>query len=298
MARLGYALTAMVTPFADDLSVDHKRAAELAEYLVAHKSDGLVVAGTTGESPTLSAEEKLGLFRTVRDAVGPDIVVIGGTGSNDTRSSIELTRAASELGILDGVMLVGPYYNKPSQEGLYQHFRACSQATDLPVVLYNVPGRTGKNIETDTVLRLARDLPNVVGLKEASGDMTQISRICAGKPESLDVYSGEDAVTLPMLSVGCVGVISVVSHLVGPDMADMIHAFHAKDTRRAWHLHYKLLDMFEACFLSSGNPACVKYGLEVCGFPVGPSRLPVVPASEKDRAQIRQVCEALGIAGT
>ncbi len=298
MARLGYALTAMVTPFADDLSVDHKRAAELAEYLVAHKSDGLVVAGTTGESPTLSAEEKLGLFRTVRDAVGPDIVVIGGTGSNDTRSSIELTRAASELGILDGVMLVGPYYNKPSQEGLYQHFRACSQATDLPVVLYNVPGRTGKNIETDTVLRLARDLPNVVGLKEASGDMTQISRICAGKPESLDVYSGEDAVTLPMLSVGCVGVISVVSHLVGPDMADMIHAFHAKDTRRAWHLHHKLLDMFEACFLSSGNPACVKYGLEVCGFPVGPSRLPVVPASEKDRAQIRQVCEALGIAGT
>ncbi len=296
MARLGYALTAMVTPFADDLSVDRKRAAELAEYLVAHKSDGLVVAGTTGESPTLSAEEKLDLFKTVRDAVGPDIVVIGGTGSNDTHKSIELTRAASELGILDGVMLVGPYYNKPSQEGLYQHFRACSQATDLPVVLYNVPGRTGKNIETDTVLRLARDLPNVVGLKEASGDMTQISRICAGKPDSLDVYSGEDAVTLPMLAVGCVGVISVVSHLVGPDMADMIHAFHAGDTRRAWQLHYKLLDMFEACFLSSGNPACVKYGLEVCGFPVGPSRLPVVPASEKDQAQIRQVCEALGIA--
>ncbi len=296
MARLGYALTAMVTPFADDLSVDRKRAAELAEYLVAHNSDGLVVAGTTGESPTLSAEEKLDLFKTVRDAVGPDIVVIGGTGSNDTHKSIELTRAASELGILDGVMLVGPYYNKPSQEGLYQHFRACSQATDLPVVLYNVPGRTGKNIETDTVLRLARDLPNVVGLKEASGDMTQISRICAGKPDSLDVYSGEDAVTLPMLAVGCVGVISVVSHLVGPDMADMIHAFHAGDTRRAWQLHYKLLDMFEACFLSSGNPACVKYGLEVCGFPVGPSRLPVVPASEKDQAQIRQVCEALGIA--
>ena len=296
MARLGYALTAMVTPFADDLSVDRKRAAELAEYLVAHNSDGLVVAGTTGESPTLSAEEKLDLFKTVRDAVGPDIVVIGGTGSNDTHKSIELTRAASELGILDGVMLVGPYYNKPSQEGLYQHFRACSQATDLPMVLYNVPGRTGKNIETDTVLRLARDLPNVVGLKEASGDMTQISRICAGKPDSLDVYSGEDAVTLPMLAVGCVGVISVVSHLVGPDMADMIHAFHAGDTRRAWQLHYKLLDMFEACFLSSGNPACVKYGLEVCGFPVGPSRLPVVPASEKDQAQIRQVCEALGIA--
>lgn len=297
MARLGYALTAMVTPFADDLSVDHKRAAELAEYLVAHKSDGLVVAGTTGESPTLSAEEKLALFRTVRDAVGPDTVVIGGTGSNDTRKSVELTRAASELGILDGVMLVGPYYNKPSQEGLYQHFLACSRATDLPVVLYNVPGRTGKNIETDTVLRLARDLTNVVGLKEASGDMTQISRICAAKPDSLDVYSGEDAATLPMLSVGCVGVISVVSHLVGPDMADMIHAFHARDTRRAWQLHYKLLDMFEACFLSSGNPACVKYGLEVCGFPVGPSRLPVVPASEKDQARIRQVCEALGIAG-
>jgi len=296
MARLGYCLTAMVTPFSADLSVDYARAADLARYLVDEKSDGLVVAGTTGESPTLSAQEKLELFRVVRDAVGRTIPVVGGTGSNDTAKSIELTKAASELGVLDGVMLVGPYYNKPSQEGLYQHFRACAEATNLPVVLYNVPGRTGKNIEADTVLRLARDVKNVLALKEASGDLTQISRICAGKPDTLDVYSGEDAVTLPMLAVGCMGVISVVSHVVGPQMADMIAAFHAKDTQRAWRIHHKLLDVYEACFLPSGNPACVKYALEVCGFPVGSSRLPVVPPSEKDAARIRQVCEALGLA--
>lgn len=295
MPTLGTLLTAMVTPFDRDLRVDYDRAAELARKLVDEKSDGLVIVGTTGESPTLTHDEKLQLCKVTREAVGKDAVVIMGTGGNDTAASVALTREATELGCLDGVMIVGPYYNKPSQEGFYQHFKACAQATDLPVVLYNVPGRTGKNIEASTVLRLAHELPNVVAVKEASGDLVQVSRICAGAPEGFCVYSGSDEFTLPMMAVGCVGVISVVSHLVGPQMAAMIQAFHAKDTATAWRLHWKLLDMFEACFLPSGSPACVKRGLEICGFPCGGVRLPLVEASEKDTARMREVCEALGL---
>lgn len=295
MAKLGYLLTAMVTPFDDQLEVDLDRAAELAQKLVAEKSDGLLISGTTGESPTLSNDEKLQLFKAVRQAVGKDVVVVGGTGSNDTQATIELTEDATELGVLDAIMHVGPYYNKPSQEGFYQHFCACAAATDLPVIVYNVPGRTGKNIEADTVLRLAEDVENIVAVKEASEDLVQVGRICARKPDGFDVYSGSDAFTLPMLAVGAIGVISVVSHLVGPDVADIVSAFHAKDTERAWQLDHKLQDMYEACFLPSGNPACVKRGLEVCGFPVGGCRLPVVPASETDTARIREVCEELGL---
>ncbi|MEN6344797.1 MAG: 4-hydroxy-tetrahydrodipicolinate synthase [Armatimonadia bacterium] len=295
MPRLGYLLTAMVTPFDSDLKVDYDRLAALSCRLVDEGSDGLVVGGTTGESPTLSKDEKLQMCRVVREAVGSDVIVAAGTGGNDTAASIELTRAATELGILDAVMLVGPYYNKPPQEGFYQHFKACAAATDLPVILYNVPGRTGKNIEAATVLRLAHEVPNIVAVKEASGDLVQVSRICAGAPDGFDVYSGADEFTLPMLAVGSVGVISVVSHLVGPDMARMLQAFHTKDTETAWRLHHRLLDMFEACFLPSGNPACVKYGLEVLGFPVGGCRLPIVPPSEKDSARIKQVCEDLGL---
>jgi 4-hydroxy-tetrahydrodipicolinate synthase len=285
----------MVTPFDPSGNVDYGRSAELARKLVAEKSDGLVIAGTTGESPTLTCAEKLELCRVTREAVGPEVVLVMGTGGNDTRASIELTREATELGLLDAVMLVGPYYNKPSQEGFYQHFRACAQATDLPVILYNVPGRTGKNIEANTVLRLAHELANVVAVKEASGDLVQISRICAGKPAGFDVYSGSDEFTLPMMAVGAVGVISVVSHLVGPQMAEMMAAFVACDTERAWTLHHRLLDMFDACFLPSGSPACVKAGLEICGFPTGGCRLPIVPATEKDRITMREVCAALGL---
>jgi 4-hydroxy-tetrahydrodipicolinate synthase len=296
MPRLGTTLTAMVTPFGADLAVDYDRAGELACKLVAEGSDGLVIAGTTGESPTLTREEKLELFKVARQAVGPDVIVVGGTGDNETEWSAEFTRASSDLGVLDAVMLVGPYYNKPTQEGFYQHFKACAQATELPVMLYNVPSRTGKNIEASTVLRLAHELGNVVAVKEASGDLVQVSRICAGKPEGFEVYCGADEITLPMLSVGAIGVVSVVSHLVGPQMAEMIAAFHRKDTSRAWKLHHRLLGMFDACFLpGSGSPACVKRGLELCGFPVGGLRLPMVPATEKDTARIREVCAELGL---
>ena len=291
MTNMGNLLTAMVTPFTPDLAVDYDRAAELAVRLISAGNDGLVVCGTTGESPTLSSAEKLELFRVVKDAVGA-APVIASTGSNDHAATVELTRAANDTGV-DGIMLVGPYYNKPSQEGFYQHFAQAAAVTDLPVMLYNVPGRTGKNIEAATVLRLAEDVPNIVALKEASGDLIQVSTICAGTPASFRVYSGDDSLTLPILAVGGVGVVSVVAHVVAAEMAAMIHAYLAGDTRRAVQLHHKLLPLFEAAFLASGSPACIKRALQICGFDCGGLRLPLVEASAADTDKIRQVCRDL-----
>ncbi len=294
MPELGNLITAMVTPFDDELHVDFGRVAELAKRLADAGSD-LLVSGTTGESPTTSPEEKLEMYRVVREAVGDDVAVMAGTGSNDTAKSIALTQKASELDI-DAIMLVGPYYNKPSQEGFYQHFRAVAESTDLPVIVYNVPGRTGKNIEASTVLRLAEDVENIIGCKEASGDIGQIAEICAKAPEGFRVWSGDDSMTLPILSVGGVGVISVASHIAAEEIGEMIDSYHNGDVARAAGLHHRLMPLYDACFLASGNPPCVKAALDICGFPVGGTRLPVVPASEADMAQIRQVCESLGYA--
>ncbi len=295
MPELGNLVTAMVTPFDDSLQVDYNRLAELSVRLADAGSD-LLVSGTTGESPTTSVEEKLEMFRVVREAVGDDVSIVAGTGSNDTARSIALTGQATELGVLDAILLVGPYYNKPSQEGFYQHFRAVAQSTDLPVVLYNVPGRTGKNIECSTVVRLAEDVENIVGMKEASGDLDQISEMCRDVPEGFRVWSGDDAMTLPILAVGGVGVISVASHIAPEEIGEMIDCYHNGDVVRAAQIHGRLLPLYHACFLASGNPPCVKRALEVCGFPVGGTRLPVVPASDKDTATIREVCEKLGYA--
>jgi len=294
MPDLSNLITAMVTPFDDDLKVDYDRLGELARRLADAGSD-LLVSGTTGESPTTSTEEKLEMFRVVRDAVGDDVAVMAGTGSNDTAGSIALTQKASELDI-DAILLVGPYYNKPSQEGFYRHFRACAEATDLPVVVYNVPGRTGKNIEASTVLRLTEDVDNIIGVKEASGDIAQISAICADAPEGFRVWSGDDGMTLPILAVGGVGVISVAAHIAAEEIGEMIDSFHNGDVVRAAQLHHRLTPLFNSCFLASGNPACVKRALEICGFPVGDTRLPVAPASDADTACIRTVCEELGYA--
>lgn len=294
MADFGKVLTAMVTPFDAELGVDLDRAAELAAFLVDNGSDGIVVAGTTGETPTLTAQEKLDLFRVVADAVGDRASVVAGTGNNDTLDSIELTKAVAGID-LDGVMLTGPYYNKPPQEGFYQHFKAIAESTDLPVILYNVPGRTSKNIEASTVLRLARDMENVVAIKEASGDLEQISMICAGAPEGFVVYSGEDMLTLPMLAIGCVGVISVASHVAGKQIAQMIRQYQAGDCAAAAATHQSLLPIYRACFNPSGNPACVKRGLEIIGMPVGGLRLPLVEASEADTMAMREACAGLGL---
>jgi len=294
MARFGSVLTAMVTPFDEQLAVDYDRAAQLAKRLIDLGSDGLVVTGTTGESPTLTSEEKLKLYEVTKQAVG-DAPIIAGTGNNNTAATIELTRKASALPI-DAIMFVGPYYNKPSQEGFYQHFKAAATATDLPVIVYNVPGRTGKNIEASTVIRLAEDVENIVAVKEASGDIGQISEIAAKAPDGFEVYSGDDSMTLPLLAVGGVGIISVAANINGLHIAEMVAAYQAGDAGRAARLHHMLLPLFDACFLPSGNPSCAKRALEICGFPVGATRLPVVPASDEDTEIIRAACEGLGLA--
>ncbi len=294
MPDLGNLLAAMITPFDEDLQVDYDRAAQLAVKLIEEGNEGLVITGTTGESPTLDNEEMLELYRVVKAAVG-DATVIAGTGSNNHQHTVELSCKAVETGV-DGIMLVGPYYNKPSQEGFYQHFSRAAVAVDLPVIVYNVPGRTGKNIAAETIIRLAEDVPNIVAVKEASGDITQISEICAGTPDDFVVYSGDDSMTLPILAVGGIGVISVVAHVVAAEMLEMISAFHDWDTGRAWQIHHKLLPIFEAAFLPSGNPPCIKRALQICGFDCGGVRLPLVEASDEDTARIRRVCQELGLA--
>ncbi|NLZ33266.1 MAG: 4-hydroxy-tetrahydrodipicolinate synthase [Firmicutes bacterium] len=271
---LGTVITAMVTPFDDRGAVNYKAAARLARYLIEHGSTGLVVSGTTGESPTLTVEEKLALFRTVVEAVEGRAAVIAGTGGNCTASSIKLTEEAAHTGV-DALLLVTPYYNKPTQEGLYRHFRAVAEATDLPVMLYNVPGRTGVNMNAETVLRLA-EIKNIVALKEASGNLEQAAEICAKAPPGFSVYSGDDALTLPMLSVGAVGVVSVASHLVGPQIAAMIGHFKQGRVEEATRLHLALLPLFRGLFMAA-NPIPVKAALNLIGLEAGKPRLPLLP---------------------
>lgn len=294
MRELGRVLTAMVTPFDADLQVDYDRAAALAVKLIEEGNDGLVVTGTTGESPTLTDEEKLTLYRVVKEAVG-EATVVAGTGSNNHAHTVHLTRQAQETGA-DAIMLVGPYYNKPSQEGFYQHFARAAAVTDLPVILYNVPGRTGKNIEAATVLRLAEEVDNIIGVKEASGDLEQVARLCAGAPAGFSVWSGDDGLTLPILAVGGLGIISVVAHVAGRQMAEMVAAYHDGKVQRAAEIHQTLLPLFQAAFLPSGNPACIKRALQICGFDCGGLRLPLVEANEQDTAQITEACQQLSLA--
>jgi len=288
----GEVLTAMVTPMRPDESVDLEKAKELARFLVDHGSDGLVVCGTTGESPTLTADEKLSLFEAVVEAVGDRATVIAGTGSYNTHESVSLTAKASSTGV-DGVMLVVPYYNKPPQEGLYQHFRKVSEATELPVMLYNVPPRTSRNLEPETVARLA-ELPNIVAIKEAAGDMEQVSRLKARLPESFAIYSGEDSLTLPMLSLGAVGVVSVASHVVGETIKEMIQAFRSGDTDAARACHDRLMPVFKALFVTT-NPIPVKWAMSLFGLDMGPFRLPLVPPTPAEQATVKEALRNFGV---
>lgn len=292
MTPFGELLTAMVTPMRQDGAVDFDKAAKLAEYLVHHGSDGVVVCGTTGESPTLDADEKVGLFEAVMQAVGDRAKVIAGTGTYDTRESIELTRRAEGVGV-HGIMLVVPYYNRPPQEGLYRHFRAIAEATRLPVMLYNVPSRTGRNLEVETVARLAL-LPNVVAIKEAAGDMEQVTQLRRSTPESFAIYSGEDSLTLPMLSLGAVGVVSVASHVVGDDIKAMIRAFKEGRTAEATELHQKLMPVFKAMFVTT-NPIPVKWAMSLLGMDMGPFRLPLVEPTPAEKERIQQTLERYGL---
>lgn len=281
MADLGRLITAMVTPFDERGEIDYRQAQRLAQALLESGSDAVVVSGTTGESPTLAREEKLRLFAEVKSAVGRGI--IAGTGSYNTRESIELTREAEKVGV-DAVLLVVPYYNKPPQEGLFLHFKAIAQSTNLPCILYNVPSRTGTNLAAETVCRLSQ-IDNIVGVKEASGNLGQITEIIRGAKRDFLVYSGNDGDTLPILALGGCGVISVASHLVGKQMREMVEGFFNNRAAEAARIHRNLAPLIDALF-TVANPIPIKYALNQLGFSVGKVRLPLVEPDEKTRAVI------------
>lgn len=287
----GRVVTAMITPFDEKLRVDEDEAAALASYLASNGSDGLVICGTTGESATLTVDERLRLCRIVKDAVGDKACVIANTGTNNTQESINLTRAVEEIGV-DGVLTVAPYYNKPTQEGLYQHFKAIACSTNLPVMLYNVPGRTSSNILPQTVKRLATDLPNVVAIKEASGDLVQVGTVALGAGPGFEIYSGEDAVTLPILSLGGVGVISVISHVAGRDLGRMHDMYFGGDLQGARGIHLRTLPLTRALF-STTSPSPVKYALEYLGvIKSGRVRLPLVELTPDEKRVVESALMA------
>jgi len=288
MKELGRLITAMGTPMKEDGSVDYEQAKILAKKLVDSGSDGVVVVGTTGESPTLIRSEELKLFAEIKEAVGDRASVIAGTGSNATAEAMEATRQAEEIGV-DACLLVVPYYNKPSQEGLYQHFKAIALSTKLPCILYNVPSRTVASLSAETTIRLSH-IDNIIGTKEASSNFDEISRIISSTREDFRVWSGNDSDTLPMLSLGAYGVISVVSHLAGKQMKEMLQSFLDGNMAKAVQIHNHLMPLFKNMFITA-NPCPLKYALNYLGFHVGKPRLPLVEPDEKSAAVIREVLD-------
>jgi 4-hydroxy-tetrahydrodipicolinate synthase len=284
--RFGSVITAMATPFRDDFSLDLDRAQELAVWLLDHGSDSLVVFGSTGEAATQTDAEKRDLLRSVKEAAAGRGQIIAGTGTYDTAHSIHLTQMAQENGA-DAVLTVTPYYNRPPQRGLTAHFTAIAKSTTLPVILYNIPGRSACTIEPDTLLRLAADVPNIVAVKDATADFQTASRIIAESPPDFELYSGDDWATFPMVALGAKGVISVASHLAGERMRDMVELTVAGDAAAARKIHDELMPLYRGLFIVS-NPIPLKAALEMAGRPVGPPRLPLVPATDDERARIRQ----------
>lgn len=284
--NFGQVLTAMVTPFDNDENMDLEATGALVNHLIENGSDGLVVGGTTGESPTLTTDEKLQLFEHVAAVVDGRVPVIAGTGSNNTRASIELTKKAEQTGV-DAVMLVTPYYNKPTQEGLYQHFSAIATATSLPVMLYNIPGRSVVNMEPETIVRLS-EIENIVSVKEASGDLEAAAAIIRETDRDFSVYSGEDSNTLPFVSIGGSGIVSVSSHVIGNEMQQMIQSFREGDAPFAARLHQKLLPVMDAVF-SAPSPSPVKAMLNEMGVHTGGVRLPLLPLTEEETARVMEI---------
>jgi 4-hydroxy-tetrahydrodipicolinate synthase len=286
----GNLVTAMVTPFDGKENIDFIKTTKLVNYLINNGSDGLVIAGTTGESPTLTTEEKVALFRHVTKVVDGRVPVIAGTGSNNTRASMELTRKAQEVGV-DGIMLVAPYYNRPSQEGLYQHFKAIAGVTSLPIMLYNIPGRSVVNIDVDTIVRLA-EIPNIVAMKEASGNLDQMADLIERTPDEFVLYSGDDGLALPVLAIGGIGVVSVSAHIIGNEMQKMISEFKAGRVTEAARIHRTLLPVVKALF-SSPSPTPIKAALQMKGIGVGSVRLPLVPLTEQERTRLATTLQSL-----
>jgi 4-hydroxy-tetrahydrodipicolinate synthase len=287
--EIGRLLTAMITPFKADGSVDYQAAEKLVTTLVADGSDGVVVSGTTGESPSLSDDEKIELLKVVRKAI-PGKNVVAGTGSNDTHHSVKLSERAMKAGA-DALLAVVPYYNKPPQEGMYQHFKAISEVG--PTIMYNIQGRSAVNMTAATTLRCA-ELPGILGVKEASGDLDQIGLVCAGKPERFKVWSGDDSWTLAVLGTGGYGVICVVSHIAGRSMRKLIAAYEENDNEEARRIHLGLLPVIKTLMTTAANPVPIKSVLNAMGFPAGPFRLPLVPLTDD---QLRSVMQTIRDAG-
>jgi len=290
LISFGKIVTAMVTPFDNKGNIDFDKTTQLVNYLIENGTDSLVVAGTTGESPTLTTEEKVALFRHVVSIANGRVPVIAGTGSNNTRASIELTKKAEEAGV-DAVMIVAPYYNKPNQEGIYQHFKVIAENTSLPVMVYNIPGRSVVNISVDTIVRLA-EIPNIVALKDAGGNLDAMTEVIARTNDEFLLYSGDDGLTLPVLAIGGAGIVSVASHVIGNEMKEMIAAFEAGDHAKAAKLHQKLLPVMKGLF-AAPSPAPVKTALQIKGLDVGSVRLPLVPLTEQERNQLMNLLQTL-----
>ena len=284
MKELGRLITAMVTPFDEKGEVDYEQAKKLALALIASGSDGVLVVGTTGESPTLVRAEEYRLFREIKAVVGDKGTVIAGTGSNSTAEAREATREAEKIGV-DACLLVVPYYNKPTQEGLYQHFRTVAESTSLPCIMYNVPSRTVVNMTADTVIRLSK-IDNIIGVKEASGNFEQIAKIIQETGDDFFVWSGNDTDTFPIMAIGGYGIISVASHLVGNQIKQMIDNFVDGKVAEAAAIHRRLLPLVDALFIVS-NPIPVKYAVNQVGFRVGKPRLPLTEPDEKTAAIIK-----------
>ncbi|PYZ98067.1 4-hydroxy-tetrahydrodipicolinate synthase [Alteribacter lacisalsi] len=288
--NFGKIITAMVTPFDSKGNVDFQKTSKVIEYLIANGSDGIVVAGTTGESPTLSQEEKLALFEHAAKVADKRIPVIAGTGSNNTYQSVEFTKKAEKTGV-DAVMLVVPYYNKPSQRGIYEHFRTIAAKTRLPVMLYNVPGRTVANMLPETVIELSK-IDNIVSVKDASGNLDHITEIIDGTPENFTVYSGEDGLTLPIMSVGGDGVVSVASHVLGNEMQEMVKAYVSGNVKEAAAIHRKILPVMNGLF-AAPSPSPVKTALQLKGLDAGGVRLPLVPLTSEERTALSSLLQSL-----
>lgn len=289
----GRVVTAMATPFHENGDVNYPLTEKLASHLVDNGTDTVLMCGTTGESPSLTWDEEYALFQTVKQAVGNRAKVLAGTGSNSTKEAVEATRKAEKLG-LDGSLQVVPYYNKPPQEGLYGHFEAIAQATpDLPIMLYNVPGRTSCNLLPETAIKLS-SIPNVIAIKEASGNLDQISQLCRLSPAGFDIYSGDDSLTLPMLSVGAVGVVSVASHLVGNLLQEMVRAFESGKVSQARAIHLKLFPLFKVLFATT-SPIPLKVALDLQGWAIGNCRLPLCQGSAELRKDLKTTLSDLNL---
>ncbi|GGJ82401.1 4-hydroxy-tetrahydrodipicolinate synthase [Lentibacillus kapialis] len=284
--NFGQVLTAMVTPFDQNGDIDYHAARTLINHLIANGSDGLVVAGTTGESPTLTSNEKLDLFRFVAKVADGRATVIAGTGSNNTRASIDLTRQAEATGV-DAIMLTTPYYNKPSQEGLYHHYKAIAQATSLPVMLYNVPGRSAVTIAPETIIQLS-EINNIVSVKEASGNLDAMTDIISKTSDDFTLYSGDDSLTLPVLAIGGNGIVSVSSHIIGGYLKEMVQSYQNGNVQRAALIHQDMLPTMKALF-AQPSPSPVKAALNMIGIYVGDVRLPMVPLSIEEKKQLQQM---------